>query len=118
MTSSLPTAFAPTGKLRASINLGNPILANKDTHTGQPVGLSIDLAHALAERLGVEAMGTPKSRGEEAASYLQAFVLEMCSTGFITAALQRHPIVLTTAGGGCCSAIKAEPVGLRTFAQD
>jgi len=54
MTSSLLTAFAPTGKLRASINLGNPILANKDDHTGQPVGISIDLAHALAERLGVD----------------------------------------------------------------
>lgn len=47
------TAFAPTGKLRASINLGNPILANKDAATGQPVGVSVDLAHAFAERLGV-----------------------------------------------------------------
>ncbi|MFZ3287191.1 MAG: transporter substrate-binding domain-containing protein, partial [Telluria sp.] len=46
-------AFAPTGKLRASINLGNPILANKDAATGQPVGVSVDLAHAFAERLGV-----------------------------------------------------------------
>ena len=46
-------AFAPAGALRASINLGNPILANRDTATGQPVGVSIDLAHGLAERLGV-----------------------------------------------------------------
>ena len=27
--SSLRAAFTPTGKLRASINLGNPILANR-----------------------------------------------------------------------------------------
>jgi polar amino acid transport system substrate-binding protein len=47
------TAFAPTGKLRASINLGNPILANKNAATGQPVGVSVDLAHAFAERLEV-----------------------------------------------------------------
>jgi polar amino acid transport system substrate-binding protein len=47
-------AFAPTGKLRASINLGNPILANRDKASGAAVGVSVDLAHALATRLGVE----------------------------------------------------------------
>jgi polar amino acid transport system substrate-binding protein len=50
---SVVSTFTPTGKLRASINLGNPILANKDPATGQPVGVSIDLARAFAERLGV-----------------------------------------------------------------
>ncbi|HVE10554.1 MAG TPA: ABC transporter substrate-binding protein [Paraburkholderia sp.] len=47
-------AFTPQGKLRASINLGNPILANRNPQTGAPGGVSVDLAHALAERLGVE----------------------------------------------------------------
>jgi polar amino acid transport system substrate-binding protein len=47
-------AFTPTGKLRASINLGNPILANKDAATGQPFGVSVDLAHGFAKCLGVE----------------------------------------------------------------
>ena len=47
-------AFTPTGKLRASINLGNPILAKTDPATGQPTGVSIDLARALAERLGAQ----------------------------------------------------------------
>jgi polar amino acid transport system substrate-binding protein len=47
-------AFTPTGKLRASINLGNPILANRDAATGEPLGVSIDLARAFAGRLGVE----------------------------------------------------------------
>jgi polar amino acid transport system substrate-binding protein len=46
-------AFAPTGKLRASINLGNPILANKDASTGLPFGVSVDLAQGFAEALGV-----------------------------------------------------------------
>jgi polar amino acid transport system substrate-binding protein len=45
--------LAPTGRLRASINLGNPILANADPATGRAHGVSVDLAHALAERLGV-----------------------------------------------------------------
>ncbi|MEW6342012.1 MAG: ABC transporter substrate-binding protein [Paraburkholderia sp.] len=52
--SSVLSAFAPTGKLRASINLGNPILANRDATTGEPFGVSVDLARALAERLSVE----------------------------------------------------------------
>ena len=52
LTPALVQAFAPTGSLRASINLGNPILANRDAN-GQPVGVSVDLATELAKRLGV-----------------------------------------------------------------
>jgi polar amino acid transport system substrate-binding protein len=50
----LVTALAPTGKLRASINLGNPILAKSDASTGEPYGVSVDLARELAKRLEVE----------------------------------------------------------------
>ncbi len=45
--------LAPTGRLRASINLGNPILAGTDPATGHARGVSVDLAQALADRLGV-----------------------------------------------------------------
>jgi ABC-type amino acid transport substrate-binding protein len=47
----LRQAFAPTGTLRASINLGNPILAGKNVETGAPQGISVDLATELARRL-------------------------------------------------------------------
>jgi polar amino acid transport system substrate-binding protein len=47
--------LAPTGKLRAVINYGNPILAKKDAASGEPVGVSVDLARELARRLGVPA---------------------------------------------------------------
>ena len=50
---ALAALLAPTGRLRASINLGNPILAGIDLATGRARGVSVDLAHALAERLGV-----------------------------------------------------------------
>jgi polar amino acid transport system substrate-binding protein len=50
---SLVAQFAPHGTLRASINLGNPVLANLDPKTGAPVGVSVDLATELAKRLGV-----------------------------------------------------------------
>ena len=50
----LVAAFTPTGKLRASINLGNPILAHTDPATGAPCGVSIDLAREFARQLGVD----------------------------------------------------------------
>lgn len=43
--------LAPTGKLRAAINFGNPVLAHRDA--GTPGGISADLARELAQRLGV-----------------------------------------------------------------
>lgn len=52
-TDSLRSAFAPTGRLRASINLGNPILANRNAATGEVGGVSVDLARELAQRLGL-----------------------------------------------------------------
>jgi polar amino acid transport system substrate-binding protein len=51
---SVIAAFTPTGKLRASINLGNPILANRMPGTGEPFGVSIDLARAFAERVDID----------------------------------------------------------------
>ncbi len=44
--------LAPTGKLRAAINFGNPVLASRDA-AGQPQGVSVDLARELSRRLGV-----------------------------------------------------------------
>jgi len=45
--------LAPTGKLRAAINLGNGVLAQKDEVTGQPKGITPELARELGKRLGV-----------------------------------------------------------------
>jgi polar amino acid transport system substrate-binding protein len=53
MASPTSAALAPTGTLRASINLGNPVLARKDPHSAQVGGVSVDLARSLAEELGV-----------------------------------------------------------------
>ncbi|MCJ2055890.1 ABC transporter substrate-binding protein [Methylobacterium sp. J-048] len=43
--------LAPTGMLRAAINLGNPVLARSGADG--PAGVSVDLARALAQKLGV-----------------------------------------------------------------
>ncbi|WP_279580605.1 transporter substrate-binding domain-containing protein [Fodinicola feengrottensis] len=53
ITPALVEAFAPTGTLRAAINVGNPILANRPATGGDPVGVSIDLASEFARRLGL-----------------------------------------------------------------
>ncbi|MEO6408765.1 MAG: ABC transporter substrate-binding protein [Burkholderiaceae bacterium] len=50
---ALSAQFAPTGTLRAGINIGNPILARIDPATGRPAGVSVDLANGLARRLNV-----------------------------------------------------------------
>ncbi len=53
MSPALLQAFAPSGRLHASINLGNPILAKRDAASGAVFGVSVDLAQALAQELGV-----------------------------------------------------------------
>lgn len=45
--------LAPTGVLRASINLGNPVLAQGTPDA--PAGVTVDIATELASRLGVPA---------------------------------------------------------------
>jgi len=50
--------FTPTGALRAAINFGNSVLAQKGAD-GTPQGVSADLARALAKRLGVDIVLVP-----------------------------------------------------------
>ncbi len=45
--------LAPTGKLRAAINFGNGVLAQKGKD-GTPQGVTADLSRELAKRLGVD----------------------------------------------------------------
>lgn len=53
MTSTTIAQFAPTGTLRVALNHGNRVLVSRDA-TGQPRGISVDLARALARHLGLE----------------------------------------------------------------
>ena len=57
MTNDVPQnvvrELAPGGTLRAAINFGNTVLAQKDPVTGEPRGVSAELARELARRLDV-----------------------------------------------------------------
>ncbi|WP_334066216.1 ABC transporter substrate-binding protein [Burkholderia cepacia] len=88
------SAFTPTGKLRASINLGNPILANRDPETGEPFGVSIDLARAFAERLSAE---LELVVFDTAAKSVQALTDERADFGFFAVDPLRGETVAFTA---------------------
>ena len=45
--------LAPTGTLRAGMNLGNALFTKKDAASGELRGVSVDLMRELASRLGV-----------------------------------------------------------------
>ncbi len=45
--------LAPSGKLRAAINHGNPVLATKNPQTGELRGVTVDLSQELGRQLGV-----------------------------------------------------------------
>jgi polar amino acid transport system substrate-binding protein len=49
----LRAEFAPTGRLRAAINRGNPVLATGDAATGELRGVTVDISLELGRRLGV-----------------------------------------------------------------
>src|SRR6516164_816548 len=57
MANDLPhaviTDLAPNGRLRAAINFGNPVLAQRDPATGAPRGVTVELALELGRRLDV-----------------------------------------------------------------
>lgn len=50
-TSAVVADLAPTGSFRAAINLGNPVLAQGSA--ASPSGVTVDIARAVADRLGV-----------------------------------------------------------------
>ena len=72
--------LAPTGKLRAVINLGNPVLAAKDAASAEPRGVSVDLSRELAKRLGV---GLELITVTAAAKSVEAIKSGACDVAFV-----------------------------------
>src|SRR5262245_28253704 len=53
MSQEVKTELAPTGALRAGINLSNFLLDTGKTEAGDPVGVAPDMGSEIARRLGV-----------------------------------------------------------------
>jgi polar amino acid transport system substrate-binding protein len=51
ISSALRSDLAPTGKIRVGINYGNPVLATKDSVSGELRGVAVDLAREIGKRL-------------------------------------------------------------------
>ncbi len=59
MPPDVRSELAPSGTLRAGINLSNMLLVTGRTHAGDPAGVAPDLARAIADRLGVAVAYVP-----------------------------------------------------------
>jgi len=55
----LAATLAPTGVLRAGINLSNFLLVSSRADNGDPVGVAPDMARAVADRIGVRLQYVP-----------------------------------------------------------
>lgn len=59
MSDNIAEQLAPTGVLRAGINMSNFLLVTGRTESGDPDGVSPDMARALGERLGLPVQMVP-----------------------------------------------------------
>jgi polar amino acid transport system substrate-binding protein len=69
--------FTPTGRLRAAINYGNPVLAGR-TPAGEPCGISVDLAGELARQLGKDIELVPYDSAGKVPAALKSNAWDIC----------------------------------------
>jgi polar amino acid transport system substrate-binding protein len=86
--------LAPTGALRAAINMGNFLLVTGKDPSGDPSGVSPDMAAAIAARLGVPVKYVPYARPGELADDAEKGVWDI---GNIGAEPQRAAVINFTA---------------------
>src|SRR6516225_4682236 len=67
MSQSVVAELAPHGVLRAGINMSNFLLVTGKTPSGDPEGVSPDMARAIADRLGVPVKYVPFAKPGELA---------------------------------------------------
>ncbi len=67
MSQDIVSELAPSGTLRAGINMANTLLVTGSTPAGEPTGVAPDMAREIADRLGVAVSYVPfASPGEVA----------------------------------------------------
>lgn len=68
--------LAPSGTLRAAINLGNPVLAGGTP--GQPTGVTVDLARELGARLAVPVELLPVDAARRSFALMTSGAADLC----------------------------------------
>src|SRR4029077_4903401 len=86
--------LAPTGVLRAAINMGNFLLVTGKSPAGDPTGVSPDMAAAIAARLGGPVKYVPYARPGEIADDAEKGLWDV---GLIGAEPQRAAVIDFTA---------------------
>src|SRR5580700_11092530 len=86
--------LAPTGVLRAAINMGNFLLVTGKDPSGDPSGVSPDMAAAIGARLGVPVKYIPYARPGEIADDAEKGLWDI---GLIGAEPQRAAVINFTA---------------------
>lgn len=82
--------IAPTGRLRVSINYGNPILAQRNGDSGTLTGVSVQLARALAEQLDVGLILVPFDTAGKAFNAIKG---GECDFGFLAIDAERARVL-------------------------
>jgi polar amino acid transport system substrate-binding protein len=77
-TSAAVSELAPAGTLRAAINFSNPVLAGRDKDTGEPCGISVDLARELARHLDVAIALVPFDAAGKVVAAIGSQVWDVC----------------------------------------
>ncbi len=67
MSQDIVSELAPSGTIRAGINMANSLLVTGSTAAGEPTGVSPDMAYEIAGRLGVAVSYVPFASPSEVA---------------------------------------------------
>jgi polar amino acid transport system substrate-binding protein len=115
MSPDVIAELAPTGVLRAGINLGNFLLVTGTSPTGDPEGVAPDMAREIATRLGVPVKYVPFKTPGELADAAGSGVWDV---GLIGAEPQRAETIAFTAAYAEIEATYLVPAGspLQTIA--
>ena len=126
ITPAVRADLAPTGKLRAAINYGNFILAQKDRATGESRGVAVDLANEVSRRLGVPleiiaydsvaVMGDAAPSGVWDIAFLGSDPAREALMGFTAAYLEIEATYLVPASSTLRSAAEVDREGLKVAA--
>src|SRR6516164_7258772 len=99
MSPEIVSELAPTGVLRAGINLSNFLLVSGRSATGDPQGVAPDLAGEIASRLGVPIKCVPFKSPGELADAAGAGVCEIEATYLVPAGSKLRTIADVDASG-------------------